>query len=223
EISGSNRYLVDYLADEVLERLPGHLRAFVLRTSILDRMCGELCDAILGLEPSEHTNVSTSKPAPVRTDYSQVALEELERRNLFVVPLDGERRWYRYHHLFAEVLRTALQTGAPALITTLHLRAAAWFEQAGLIDEAIPHLLAADAGDQAGALVERQAAPMIERGDLVPLQRWFDQLPGSIVRGRPALGLAGAMLAIARGELDIAAARLYAADTAPDSDPRLRL
>ena len=136
--SGSNRFVVDYLVEEVLDRLPAHLQTFVLQTSILDRMCGPLCDAVLGVETFERANVQTFKPVNVQTAYSQLILDQLERANLFLIPLDDERHWYRYHHLFAEVLRARLYSGAAASeVAALHQRASAWHEQAGLIGEAV--------------------------------------------------------------------------------------
>jgi LuxR family maltose regulon positive regulatory protein len=109
--TGSNRFVVDYLAAEVFARQPAHIQTFLLQTSILERMCGSLCDAVTGI--SEAQPGGSNKK--VSTDaYSQILLEELERANLFMVPLDNERGWYRYHHLFAEVMRARLAGGAMA-------------------------------------------------------------------------------------------------------------
>ncbi|ORA07632.1 hypothetical protein BST14_27005 [Mycobacterium arosiense ATCC BAA-1401 = DSM 45069] len=122
--AGDNRHIVDYLMAEVLEGQPSHLREFLLRTSILGRLSGRLCDAVL----------ETSDSASV--------LEKIERENLFVVPLDMSRQWYRYHQLFGELLRTELRRSEPDLVTDLHRRAADWFKREGLVDEAVPHLVA---------------------------------------------------------------------------------
>ena len=134
--SGSHRYVLDYLTEEVLERLPEHLRSFLLQTSILERLTGPLCDAVTG-----------------GTDGQRV-LEQLERANLFLVPLDDERRWYRFHHLFGDLLHARLAGSQPARVPELNRRAAAWFERQGLIDEAIRSAVAAGDFDWAARLVE---------------------------------------------------------------------
>jgi LuxR family maltose regulon positive regulatory protein len=207
---GTHRYVTDYLLSEVLDRLPGHLRAFLLQTSIVDRMCASLCDEILDERPGTKDE---SDLAFVRRPSSFV-LEELERANQFLVPLDDDRRWYRYHNLFAELLRDQLlrNVGSQA-VADLHLRAAAWFDRAGLVDEALSHALAAGATDLAVAVVERRAALLFERGDLVPLRRWLGRLPAQVVHAHTPLALAGAMVAIASGTLDEAAPLLHAAET----------
>ncbi|HEX9371402.1 MAG TPA: hypothetical protein VF897_10360, partial [Roseiflexaceae bacterium] len=149
--TGSNRFIVDYLTDEVLSRQPSHIQTFLLQTSILDRLCGPLCVAVLGVG-GQRSGVGETPlipdPRPLIPDsYSQLILEQLERANLFVTPLDAERRWYRYHHLFGEVLRERLQRGAAAAaVATLHRRASAWYEQQGLLQEAVQHALAAGDG-----------------------------------------------------------------------------
>jgi LuxR family maltose regulon positive regulatory protein len=138
--TGSNRFVVDYLLDEVLTRQPAHLQTFLLQTSILERLSGPLCDAVvLGDEAEPQQARGTTQQA-----YTQPLLEELERGNLFIVPLDDERRWYRYHHLFVQVLRERLVSGASEeAVASLHRRASLWFEQHGLLPEAMEHLFAA--------------------------------------------------------------------------------
>ena len=128
--SGSHRYVLDYLAGEVLDRQREELRAFLLETSVLERLSGGLCDAVTG-----------------RTD-SQAMLEQVEHACLFLVPLDEVRGWWRYHHLFADLLRARLQQERPGRVAGLHRAAAAWHEQHGLADDAVRHALAA--GDAAG-------------------------------------------------------------------------
>ncbi|MGH9249633.1 MAG: hypothetical protein ACRD0W_08995 [Acidimicrobiales bacterium] len=123
--TGTHRYVLDYLTEEVLERQPDRVRAFLLQTAILERLCGPLCDAVTGDSDGQST------------------LEELERANLFLVPLDEERRWWRLHHLFADLLRARMVQTQPKLVLELHRRAASWCEQHGLIDEAIRHAVAA--------------------------------------------------------------------------------
>ncbi|MGH3337373.1 MAG: AAA family ATPase, partial [Propionibacteriaceae bacterium] len=134
--AGDNRYIVDYLVEEVLQRQPERVRSFLLRTSILDRLSGPLCDAITDQEDTG------------------VMLETLERGNFFVVPLDDRRQWYRYHHLFAEVLRAHLRAEQPDQVSILHQRASEWYEHNGLPAEAIQHALAAEDFGQAANLVE---------------------------------------------------------------------
>src|SRR6266542_5177005 len=144
--TGSNRFIVDYLTDEVLSRQPSHIQTFLLQTSILDRLCGPLCVAVLGVG-GQRSGVGETPlipdPRPLIPDsYSQLILEHLERANLFVTPLDGERRWYRYHHLFGEVLRERLRRGAATTeVATLHRRASAWYEQASFTSQAVQHAL----------------------------------------------------------------------------------
>ncbi len=143
--TGDDRYILDYLLEEVFHRQPEHVQNFLLKTSILDRLCGSLCDAILnadlGLRIAEAEGGTRNPQSAIRN--SQFTLEHLERANLFIIPLDDKRQWYRYHHLFADLLRFRLQQSAPAVMTELHHRASVWFETNGFIDEAIPHALAA--------------------------------------------------------------------------------
>lgn len=173
-----NRYLLDYLVGEVLARQPGHLQNFLLQTAVLSRMCGPLCDALL---LGDAADVST--PA-----YSQLVLEQIERADLFLLPLDAERRWYRYHTLFAEVLRTRLQESArPEAVAALHRRAAAWYAANGLLSDAIDHALAA--GDWPGAadLLERAVEPLLMQGQLSTVQGWLQALPRAVLDRHPAL------------------------------------
>ncbi|HEX9370311.1 MAG TPA: LuxR C-terminal-related transcriptional regulator, partial [Roseiflexaceae bacterium] len=189
--TGSNRFVVDYLADEVFARQPPHIQTFLLQTSILDRMCGPLCDALL-LGGAGGTTAEAPHDVAPTDSFSQVLLEQLERANVFVVPLDDERRWYRYHHLFGEMLRERLLRGAgQAAIATLHQRASAWYEQSGLIDEAIRHALAAPDLEAAAALVERYATPLwLKRGEMLLVRSWVNQFPDALIAARPRLTLA---------------------------------
>src|SRR5262249_44345756 len=164
--TGSNRFVVDYLAEEVFAQQPGHIQTFLLQTSILGRMCGALCDAVLGLETRDlRLGGSDSQQASSRgalwapqasQAYSQRILEQLEHTNLFTVPLDDTRQWYRYHQLFAEVLRERLLSGAAnAMVAALHQRASGWFEQHGLVPEAVQHALACADWMRAADLIEQ--------------------------------------------------------------------
>jgi LuxR family maltose regulon positive regulatory protein len=173
--AGTHRYVLDYLSEEVLGRLPDRMQAFLLQTSILERLSGPLCDAVTGASDG------------------QGMLEELERANLFLVPLDGERRWWRFHHLFADLLRTRMLQLQPDKVPELHRRAAGWCEQHGLVDEAIRHALAAGDIPWATRLVEEHLGETLRRGESVALARWLSLLPNDTVRSRPGLCLAKAM------------------------------
>lgn len=179
--AGDDRYIVDYLAEEVLERQPAHVREFLLRTSILDRLTGPLCDAVTGQQGGK------------------ASLVALERANLFLVPLDGRREWYRYHHLFADVLQAHLLAEYGDEVPALHRRASAWFEQNGASSHAIDHALAAADFPRAAHLMEL-AIPAVRRERReVELRRWVRSLPDEVVRVRPVLGIAF-VGALAQGE-----------------------
>lgn len=178
--TGSHRFVMDYLIEEVLSRQPAHLQTFLLETAILDRMCGALCDAVIlgaGVLTSEHA-------------YSQTLLEELERANLFVVPLDDERRWYRYHHLFAEFLRQRLSHGATReQVRTLHVRAAEWYAGKGLDTEAIAHALEGEDWEHAADLIEGTGLKYIFVGQVRTVLGWLSRLPENCVATHPRLCL----------------------------------
>jgi LuxR family transcriptional regulator, maltose regulon positive regulatory protein len=182
--SGSNRHVLDFLAEEVLERQPEGVREFLLKTSVLERMSASLCDSLTS-----------------RNDGQQM-LERLEHENLFVIALDDERQWYRYHHLFADVLRSRLQREQPERIRELHLRAAAWYEQNGWTSEAIRHALAAQEHDRAADLVERVARKMWFRGEVMTLLGWLEALPEETRRRRPQLLLQYSAALLWVGRLD---------------------
>jgi LuxR family maltose regulon positive regulatory protein len=170
--SGSHRYVVDYLAEEVLNRLPEQVQAFLLSTSILDRLSGDLCDAVL-----EHPG-------------SQSLLEELERVNLFLIALDGERRWYRYHHLFTDFLRERLRRGQPEQLAALHRRACHWHEEHGQATEAAQHALAGGEVEVAARLLEGLTGTLLwQRGEPTTVSRWLERLPATALQARPRLCL----------------------------------
>lgn len=161
-LDGSQQHVFEYLADDVFERQPAHRKAFLLKTAILDRMCGPLCDAILGIE-NEELRIERSVDQPDNAQfsilnsqfaqsYSRLILEELEHANMFVMPLDGEPRWYRYHHLFRAFLRDRLSHESPLAVANLHRRASAWYEQHDLLAQAAEHALAAGEHARAAAL-----------------------------------------------------------------------
>jgi LuxR family transcriptional regulator, maltose regulon positive regulatory protein len=164
---GDNRHIADYLGAEVLVRQPDTIRTFLLRTSILERLSGPLCDAVLEAQGSARL------------------LEELERSNLFLVPLDDRRQWYRYHHLFAQLLRLELASREPGLLATLHHRAAAWHRQAGNLDEAIGHASAAGEFVEAAALIARHWLTYWRRGQRATVARWLDGLPDEAIMANP--------------------------------------
>jgi LuxR family maltose regulon positive regulatory protein len=182
--TGTHRYVLDYLTEEVLARQPERVRTFLLQTSILERLNGPLCDAVTG------------------DSDSQGMLEELQRANLFLVPLDEERRWWRLHHLFADLLRARVVQLQPDLVPELHRRAAAWCEPHGLIDEAIRHALAAGDTLWATRLVEEHLDAILRRGESAILERWLSLLPDDAVRSRPALCLAQALLRYHSGHFE---------------------
>src|SRR5215218_9368258 len=188
--TGSNRYVVDYLAEEVLARHPEALRTYLLKTSILDRMCGALCDAV------------TSR------DDGQETLEYLEHANLFVIPLDEERRWYRYHHLFTDVLRQQLHETDGDLLPELHRRASVWFERQGLAAEAVHHALEAHDIERAADLIEDIGLSVMLPGQVHTLLGWLAQIPDALVRSRPALCVVHAAALMFAGQPESAEARV---------------
>jgi len=169
--AGSHRYIVDYLADEVLNRQPERIRAFLTRTSLLSELCASLCDAVTGERDS------------------QTLLAHLERAHLFLIPLDSERRWYRYHALFAEALRQRLRETYAGEVARLHVSASAWFEREGILREAVAHALAAGDTRRAATLVERAAEGYWKRSEVAALRLLLDVLPDNVVRTRPKLCL----------------------------------
>ena len=167
--TGTHRYVLDYLSEEVLARQPTPVQQFLLHTCILERLSGPLCDAVTEQEGS------------------QAMLERLERANLFVVALDDERCWYRYHHLFAEVLRSHLQQREPTLPPVLHRRASAWYEQHHLPAEAVQHALAVPDVELAARLIEPIALPAAFQGQISTVLGWLNALPKALVRTHPRL------------------------------------
>jgi LuxR family transcriptional regulator, maltose regulon positive regulatory protein len=173
---GDNRHVADYLGAEVLARQPDTIRIFLLRTSVLERLSGPLCDAVLEAEGSA------------------ALLHDLERSNLFLMPLDDHREWYRYHHLFAELLRVELANRDAALIPALHQRAAAWHRDAGNVDEAIRHACAAGQFAEAGALIARHWLSYWRRGRRATVARWLDGLPDEAITADPPVAFVAAWI-----------------------------
>jgi LuxR family maltose regulon positive regulatory protein len=168
--SGSHHYVIDYLGDEVLRRQPDEVQSFLLQTSILDRLCGPLCDAVLG-----------------ESRDSERMLRELERRNLFLIPLDDERHWYRYHHLFSDLLFQRLKQTQPDRLSELYLRAALWLEQNGYPQDGVEFALKAQDYELAIRLIEKVKYPLATRGELPLLIHWLNALPEALARSQPEL------------------------------------
>jgi LuxR family transcriptional regulator, maltose regulon positive regulatory protein len=207
EFSGSHRYVLDYLTEEVLDRQPDQVRNFLLEASVLERLSGELCDAVTG-----------------RTD-GQAMLEQVERANLFLVPLDEVRGWWRYHQLFADLLRARLEREQPERLPGLHQAAAAWSEQHGLVDDAVRHAMAAGDTLWTARLLERHLDELLLRGENATVNRWLTALPAELTGARPRLLLTQARLTLVSGRLEAvdglldAAERAFAAATDEPYEP----
>jgi len=173
---GDNHHVADYLGAEVLARQPEAIQTFLLRTSVLERLSAPLCDAVLEAEGSSEL------------------LGELERSNLFLIPLDDHREWYRYHHLFAQLLRVDLGHREPELLPVLHRRAAAWHQQAGNVEEAIHHATAAGGFGEAATLIARHWLGYWRRGRLATIARWLDELPDEAITANPPVAYVAAWI-----------------------------
>lgn len=203
--TGSHHFVLDYLVEEVLHQQTEVVQSFLLRTSILERMCGSLCEAVLCATAGS----------------GQETLEYLERSNLFIIPLDNERHWYRYHHLFVDLLRRRLQqsvassTGGEGIgVAELHSRASLWYEDHDLDIEAFQHAAAAGEVDHAVHLIEGKGIPLYHRGALVPLLNWLESLPKPELDKRPALWLMYARVLTSSGQASGVEEKLQAAETA---------
>jgi LuxR family maltose regulon positive regulatory protein len=192
--TGSHRFILDYLTDEALERRPKGTKNFLLQTSILDHLCAPLCDAVTGQSDG------------------QAMLERLEQANLFLIPLDEERRWYRYHHLFAEVLRARLRQAQPDSVPELYRRASRWYEQQGLLAEAITLAVTAADLEQAARLVEQHGPHLTQRGQVQTVLGWLNALPEALVRSRASLCIVHAQALMFTGHLEAANVRLNEAE-----------
>ncbi|MEM7648962.1 MAG: LuxR C-terminal-related transcriptional regulator [Cyanobacteria bacterium P01_A01_bin.70] len=180
--SGDDRYILDYLVEEVLRQQPEHIRHFLLQTAMLERMSGSLCDAVTGQGDS------------------RAMLETLERGNLFIIPLDNKRQWYRYHHLFADVLQTHARVESPERISRLHGRASEWYERQELFSDAIHHALAAQNFERAADLIEPVWPAMRSRQQEATVRRWLKLLPDSLIRARPILSVTYALVLLNAGQ-----------------------
>ena len=229
--TGAHRYILDYLLEEVLNRESQPVQTFLLQTSILDRLCAPLCDAVLQISQSANQQISKSTNQRMshsqslsvaagfadfeisRFSDSQTTLEYLERANLFVVPLDGRREWYRYHRLFGDLLQQRLHKTCPDAVRPLHHRAGAWYAANGDVPSAIDHALAAKDFDGAADLIEQVAESTLMRGETATLLRWSDALPAEAICARPTLCMLDAWTLLLSGRpLDVVEARLAAAE-----------
>jgi LuxR family maltose regulon positive regulatory protein len=192
--AGDHRYIVDYLVEEVLQRQPEPVRSFLLQTSILDWLSGSLCDAVTG------------------QGEGIARLEALERGNFFVVALDDQRHWYRYHHLFADVLSAHLRAEQPDQVSTLHRRASAWYEQHGSAADAIRHALCACDFERAADLIELAIPTMRQSRQEAAVLGWLKALPDELVHRKPVLSVAYAWALLVSGQLEGVEARLLDAE-----------
>lgn len=185
---GTNRYILDYLMDEVLDQQSREVRDFLIDTSILDRMCPALCDALrIVTAKSRDGSNSHQPPDDVRAaGRSHLILQSLLEKNLFIIPLDDERQWYRYHHLFSELLRTALMQARPEeKVRELHSRASLWYKEAGNLEEAMMHAMEAQEYERAARMIDENIVGILSRSEGPVLLRWIQQLPKNIAQERP--------------------------------------
>ena len=188
--TGSNRYVMDYLVEEVLDQQTPEIRTFLLYTSILERLTSSLCDAV------------------VDRQNSYTILTDLVQRNLFLIPLDDERRWYRYHHLFADLLKNHLQQTLTDQVLDLHRRASIWYEENGLLPDAINHALTANEVERIAQLTEEMAVYKMDYGELKALLAWLDRLPESTKERFPWLMVTRAWTLFNLGKYDAAEEKL---------------
>ncbi|EKU96501.1 ATP-dependent transcriptional regulator [Leptolyngbya sp. PCC 7375] len=196
--SGDDRYIVDYLMEEVLQRQPERVRRFLLQTAVLERLSGSLCDAVCDAVTDQNSG--------------QGMLETLERGNLFIIPLDNKRQWYRYHHLFADVLQAHALMEWPERMPSLHGRASEWYEQHDLFSDAIRHALAAQDFERAADLIEQVWPTMRRRQQEATVLSWIKALPDPLIRARPALSVAYALVLLNAGQLEEVETRLQDAE-----------
>jgi LuxR family maltose regulon positive regulatory protein len=198
--TGSSRLVLDYLVEEVLNQQPETVQTFLLQTSILNRLTGTLCNALTGQDNGDET------------------LEMLERANLFIVPLDNERRWYRYHHLFSELLHRQLRQTQLGRVPMLHHRASEWYQQNGFADDAIDHALHAEDFERAARLIEEMSEIVWGRGEHNKLGRWLDKLPADLILLKPQLCILHAWILFTNGQQEAAEQRLQATELALETN-----
>ena len=203
--TGSHRFVLDYLLEEVLHQQPEHVQTFLLKTAVLNQLTGPLCDALTG------------------DDDGQEMLESLDRANLFLVPLDNERRWYRYHHLFAELLQQRHQQGAEEFdLPELHSRASVWYEDNGLELDAFHHAAAANDIERTERLIEGDGIPLQFRGFAAPVLHWLASLPTTLLDARPSLWVTYASALFFAGQHTAVEEKLQAAEACLASSAALQ-
>jgi LuxR family maltose regulon positive regulatory protein len=196
---GTNRFILDYLMEEVLSQQEPAIQDFLMQTSILERMCGPLCDAVRSrfdnaadgghAAPEGSSGARAQNGEPAVRD-GQTILAQLERANLFVLPLDDERRWYRYHHLFADLLQSVLRHSLPAEdIRELHRRASRWHQDEGFVEEAMVHAIAAQDFERAASLIDENIISLVSRSEAPVLLGWIEKLPEGILLGHPLVDI----------------------------------
>lgn len=203
--TGSHRFIMDYLTDEVLAQVSPDVQTFLLQTAVLHRLCADLCDAVLPEADSRR---------------SQEILTQLETTNTFLIPLDDERRWYRYHHLFADLLRQKLSAAAAQ---SARQKAAIWSAENGLTADAIDYALAAEDWETAVPLLVEHGLRFVFQGKLNRLRRWFDALPRDLLLQQPRICLDYAWMLVNQGEKGAVEPYLRAAETAADDAPTIRM
>jgi len=194
DFAGNNRYIMDYLIEEVLSALPGDIKDFLLRTSVMEQICGPLCDHVLD------------------RDDSQAVIEQLEKNNMFVIPLDSERNWYRYHHLFADLLRQRFRLENKEMLAEVHTRASDWFEKQEMIDLAIGHALEIRDYQRSIELLNQLIERMWENGNHSAISRYGELLPDEMIKQYPVFCLYYAWILIAEGQTDKAEPFLISAE-----------
>lgn len=186
--SGSHRFIMDYLAEEALSRQPLVIQNYLLRTSFLERMNDSLCDFVLGFHHERQTEIMSPMPGEIaKSMQSPIRLADLERTGLFIIPQDDDRVWYRYHRLFADLLRTRLQNSMPDLIPELQTRASLWFEMNGFVDEAITHALAARNWEMIDHLFDKYLYTYLGNGQMETVIRWIDEIPQEVILQYPKM------------------------------------
>lgn len=199
-LSGKQHLIADYLMDEVLSRQSTEVQRFLLTSSVLDELCASLCDALMGNEEGEPN--------------AQLILEFLERSNLFLIPLDEEHTWFRYHHLLTDVLRTRLEKTQPDTTPNLHRRASQWFERNGQAEKAIEYALAARDPERAASLIEANISTLYNQGRFAELLRWSEEIPARVVGVYPRLGISISQALALSGKLSASEQQLLALETA---------
>ena len=213
--TGSHHFVLDYLMEEVLQQQPENVQTFLLRTSILDKMCGPLCDTVLNSHKDLPVGSPDGSTYGTQVVPGQEILEYIERANLFIVPLDSERRWYRYHHLFKDLLRQRLgQNAGASQVCELHIRASQWHEDSGLDIEAFQYAAAANDVERAERLIEGKGVPLHFRGGMGPILAWLKSLPEVEMNARPSLWSTYASVLLGSGQTLGIEEKLQAAERA---------